>query len=51
MLSQDSLITYDALVDVTVKGAPHLSRFQFERVGYFCIDFDSTEEKVGCHGN
>ena len=36
----------DALVDRTVEGAPPLTRFQFERQGYFCVDFDSSKEKV-----
>ena len=33
-------------MDRTIASAPPLSRFQFERVGYFCVDSDSTEEKV-----
>lgn len=36
----------DALVDRTVESAPPLTRFQFERQGYFCVDFDSSKEKV-----
>lgn len=36
----------DALVDRTVETAPPLTRFQFERQGYFCVDFDSSKEKV-----
>lgn len=35
-----------ALVDVSVKGAKVLDKFQFERVGYFSVDPDSTEDKV-----
>ena len=34
------------MVDRSIVNAPPLSRFQFERVGYFCVDFDSKEEKV-----
>ena len=34
------------MVDRSVANAPPLSRFQFERVGYFCVDYDSTEGKV-----
>lgn len=34
------------MVDRSVTNAPPLSRFQFERVGYFCVDSDSTEGKV-----
>lgn len=35
-----------ALVDTSVKGAKVLDKFQFERVGYFSLDPDSTAEKV-----
>ena len=45
--SQDSLqVNSTAQVDVTVRAAPHLTCYQFERVGYFCIDFDSSKERV-----
>ena len=45
--SQDSLqVNSTALVDVTVRAAPHLTCYQFERVGYFCIDFDSSKDRV-----
>lgn len=33
-------------MDNSVKGAKVLDKFQFERVGYFSVDPDSTEEKV-----
>ena len=36
----------NALVDRTVKNATPLTRFQFERLGYFCVDFDSTKDQV-----
>ncbi|XP_061535161.1 glutamine--tRNA ligase isoform X2 [Phycodurus eques] len=35
-----------ALVDTSVKGAKVLDKFQFERVGYFCLDPDSTADKL-----
>lgn len=35
-----------ALVDVSVLKAPVYSRFQFERIGYFCVDPLSTTDKV-----
>ncbi|CAJ1084946.1 glutamine--tRNA ligase isoform X2 [Xyrichtys novacula] len=35
-----------ALVDISVKGAKVLDKFQFERVGYFSLDPDSTSEKL-----
>jgi hypothetical protein len=44
---QDSLrVIPNALVDITVKDAVVLSKYQFERVGFFCIDSDSTSSKV-----
>ena len=36
-----------AVVDRSVEGARALTLFQFERLGYFCVDFDSTPGKVG----
>jgi glutaminyl-tRNA synthetase len=35
----------DAKVEPSLKGAPVLSRYQFERLGYFCVDKDSTPER------
>jgi glutaminyl-tRNA synthetase len=35
-----------AMVDETVLGAGPLTRFQFERIGYFCVDFDSTPQQM-----
>ncbi|KAM4563872.1 glutamine--tRNA ligase [Odontesthes bonariensis] len=35
-----------ALVDTSVKGAKALDKFQFERVGYFSLDPDSTANKL-----
>ena len=35
-----------AMVDESVQGAQPLTRFQFERIGYFCVDFDSTPQQV-----
>lgn len=39
-------IISNAYVDTSVKGAKTLDKFQFERVGYFSVDPDSTKEKV-----
>ncbi len=36
----------DAKVEPSVKNAPVLSRYQFERQGYFCVDKDSTAGKL-----
>lgn len=38
-----------ALVDTSVKGAKVFDKFQFERVGYFSLDPDSTADKVQCN--
>ncbi|KAI3357597.1 hypothetical protein L3Q82_016012 [Scortum barcoo] len=35
-----------ALVDTSVKGAKVFDKFQFERVGYFSVDPDSTADKL-----
>ncbi|XP_066933052.1 glutamine--tRNA ligase-like [Clytia hemisphaerica] len=46
-ISEDSLtVVKNALVDRSVENAPELSRFQFERVGFFAVDRDSTKEKM-----
>jgi len=45
-LNPDSLIVRQAKVEPSVRGAAHLSRFQFERVGYFCVDPDSTADRL-----
>jgi glutaminyl-tRNA synthetase len=36
----------DAKLEPSVAGASPLTRYQFERLGYFCVDKDSTEEKL-----
>jgi glutaminyl-tRNA synthetase len=45
-VNPDSLKVVRAKVEPTVKELPALSRFQFERQGYFCVDKDSTAEKL-----
>ncbi len=46
-LNPDSLIILPACyVEPSVKNAPSFSHFQFERVGYFNVDPDSTTEKL-----
>lgn len=43
----DSLETYNnALVDKYLISSKHYSRFQFERIGYFSVDPDSTDESL-----
>jgi glutaminyl-tRNA synthetase len=36
----------DAKLEPSVAGAAPLTRFQFERTGYFCVDRDSTSERL-----
>jgi glutaminyl-tRNA synthetase len=31
-------------VEPSLKGARNLDKFQFQRLGYFCVDYDSTED-------
>lgn len=46
-INPDSLhVISGALVDASVKTAKALDKFQFERVGYFSLDPDSTAEKL-----
>ncbi|CAF4131198.1 unnamed protein product [Rotaria sp. Silwood1] len=39
-------INSNALADDGIKNAKILDKFQFERVGYFSVDSDTTNEKV-----
>jgi glutaminyl-tRNA synthetase len=49
-LNPNSLIVKDgALIEPSVKGVKPATSFQFERVGYFCIDPDSTDDKLVCN--
>ncbi|MGZ7030600.1 MAG: glutamine--tRNA ligase/YqeY domain fusion protein [Thermoanaerobaculia bacterium] len=46
-LNPNSLeVIRDARVEPGVRGSSPLSRYQFERLGYFCVDMDSTAEKL-----
>jgi glutaminyl-tRNA synthetase len=45
-LNPDSLeVVKSARVEPSLAGAAPLSRYQFERLGYFCVDPDSTPER------
>ena len=47
LLVQDSeQVITNALVDRTVCNSPPLSNYQFERIGYFSLDPNSTDDKV-----
>jgi len=46
-INRDSLtVISDAMVDRSVAGAPQFSKFQFERIGFFAVDKDSTEKRL-----
>jgi glutaminyl-tRNA synthetase len=39
-------IVPDAKLEPSVAAAPPMSRYQFERLGYFCVDKESTSERL-----
>lgn len=45
-INPNSLNITTALVDESVKGAQVLHKFQFVRLGYFCVDTDSSPDKL-----
>jgi glutaminyl-tRNA synthetase len=45
-LNPNSLETRSAKIEPSVEGAAPGSRYQFERLGYFCVDKDSTPGKL-----
>ena len=46
-LNPNSLETLtDCFVEPSLAGAPIESRYQFERLGYFCVDRDSTDQQM-----
>ena len=45
-LNPDSLKIVNGLVEPSLKDAKVLDKFQFIRVGYFCMDKDSTSDKL-----
>ncbi|MHC4267662.1 MAG: glutamine--tRNA ligase/YqeY domain fusion protein [Planctomycetota bacterium] len=36
----------NCMIEPSLKDARHLTRFQFERLGYFCVDADTTADKL-----
>ena len=49
-LNPNSLIVKsEAKIEPSVKGVKPGTHFQFERVGYFCVDPDTTDEKLVCN--
>jgi glutaminyl-tRNA synthetase len=46
-LNPDSLVVLDTcFIEPGVAGADSFTRYQFERVGYFCVDPDSTADRL-----
>ena len=45
-LNPDSLVVKQAYIEPFVKEAKEGDKFQFERLGYFCVDPDTTEDKL-----
>ena len=45
-LNPDSLKIITGYVEPALKGATHGNRYQFERQGYFCVDPDSSKDKL-----
>lgn len=45
-LNPTSLVVSDCYIEPSVAGAEPGTRYQFERQGYFCVDTDSTPEKL-----
>ena len=44
-LNPNSLEVMQAKIEPSLKGAKAGERFQFERLGYFSVDYDSRDEK------
>ncbi len=45
-LNPNSLVVTNAYLEPSVKNAKVLDKFQFERLGYFCIDKNSNNDKI-----
>jgi len=45
-LNPDSLKVITAMIEPSVKNAWILDKYQFERIGYFCVDKDSTPQNL-----
>ncbi|MBN2663314.1 MAG: glutamine--tRNA ligase/YqeY domain fusion protein [Bacteroidales bacterium] len=45
-LNPDSLITTKGFIEPFIKYAKIQDKFQFERLGYFCVDNDTTENNI-----
>ncbi|MBN4082833.1 glutamine--tRNA ligase/YqeY domain fusion protein [bacterium AH-315-A23] len=45
-INPDSLTVMNAFVEPSLKSAQNLDRFQFQRLGYFCVDKDATKNRL-----
>ena len=45
-INPDSLNIIKAFVEPSLKNSKVLDRFQFQRLGYFCVDKDTTETNL-----
>lgn len=45
-INPDSLKVIEGYVEPALKDVKHLDKFQFERLGYFCVDYDSTPDHL-----
>lgn len=45
-INPDSLKVITGYLEPSMKDAKNLERYQFQRIGYFCVDKDSTDEKL-----
>jgi glutaminyl-tRNA synthetase len=45
-INPNSLVVVDGLVEENLKLNAADTHYQFERTGYFCIDKDSTPDKI-----
>jgi glutaminyl-tRNA synthetase len=45
-LNPNSLDLVNAYIEPSLKSAQNLQRFQFQRLGYFCVDKDSNDDKL-----
>ncbi|CAL2038876.1 unnamed protein product [Caenorhabditis brenneri] len=46
-INTDSLtVLYNALIDRSIAASKEYDRFQFERIGFFCVDKDSSDAKL-----
>ncbi|HOA09866.1 MAG: glutamine--tRNA ligase/YqeY domain fusion protein [Bacteroidales bacterium] len=45
-INSDSLRVVEAYIEPSLKNVKPLDKFQFERLGYFSVDYDSTSQKL-----